>query len=364
VTFPVSLRWLIGFIFSAVAFAGSYTVSVIPPPSGIGTAVFGWVAINNSGQVAGSALTEPGQAIIGSTSSSTLIPFPQGWDYSSGSAINNSGQVAGSGFDGSYQAFIGTSSGMQAIPLPSGYTLATGQAINDSGQVAGTAFQAQAYIGTTSGSTVIPLPVGWSGAYAFGINASGQVTGYVLSVDDNLQAFIGTTSGSTVIPLPAGWGSSYGEAINDSGQVAGFGENVNGEGNNLALIGTTSGATVIPLPAGATSAWVSFGSINNSGVVAGISDAGGWIWSASGGTQLLTGLIPAGWSVSSAISISQNGIILAEAAYNGGATQYVELIPAGSIPATPAPASGFLALTGVLLIFAWRFRSHARNPRR
>jgi MYXO-CTERM domain-containing protein len=90
--------------------------------------------------------------------------------------------------------------------------------------------------------------------------------------------------------------------------------------------------------------------------VVGYSNAGGWIWSASSGTQLLNNLVPSGWVISGAIGISQNGLILAQGSFNGGASQYVELVPV--VPTTPAPSTGFLALGGLLLVFAWRIASN------
>jgi hypothetical protein len=360
-TFPVSLRWFIGLVFSAVALAGSYTVSVILPPSGFNIA--NMAGINNSGQAAGTAYTgTTSQAFIGSPSGSTLIPVPAGLSGAGGSGINNFGQVAGYGGAGInpqvFRAFIGTTSGSTLIPLPTGWTTASGSAINDSGQVAGTGCitcpNFLPFIGTISGSTAIPSPPCCETAWA--INASGQVAGWSELVD---RAYIGSTvSGSTLIPLPSGWSDASGYAINDSGQVAGNGNNSQ-SGNSQAFIGTALSSTGIPLPAGASGAEVTYACLNDAGVVVGGSDAGGWIWSSARGTQLLNGMVPSGWNITDALSISQNGIILAQGSFNGGTVQYVELVPAApaTTPTTPAPGTGFLAGVGLLLVFAWRFRS-------
>lgn len=156
----------------------------------------------------------------------------------------------------------------------------------------------------------------------------------------------------TLIPLPSGW-SSTGAAVNDLNQVAGIAYGV--VPNGQAFIGTASASTIIPLPPGATYAEVQGECLNNSGVVVGQSDAGGWMWSASAGTQLLNALVPPGWTISNGVSISQNGRILAQGSLNGGASQFGELIPVG-LPTTPAPRSGFLVIAGLLLVFGWRFR--------
>jgi hypothetical protein len=365
----VSLRWFIAFVFSAVALAGSYTVSVIPPPTGFTGSGMG--GINNSGQVAGYGFNgSANQAFIGSPSGSAAIPFPSGWTSSEGNGINNLGQVAGFVANGgNNQAFVGTVSGSTVLPLPTGWSVAYGNAINDSGQVAGFASNSvqtshQAFIGTPAGVTLIPIPTGWKNSLASAINSSGQVAGDVTSAGAGAdQAFIGTPSGSVVLPLPTGWGIANGTAINNSGQVAGQVADIALSGGQ-AFIGTTSVITLIPLPAGATHASASeYGCLNDAGVVEGTSDQGAWIWDASNGTRLLSHLVPSGWTISSAASISQNGLILGQGSFNGGSTQFVELVPA-AVPTTPAPATGFLAITGLLFVFAWRaFNQEARRGR-
>jgi len=339
--------------YASIAALGgpAYSVQVIQAPSGaIVTAL--QPGINNSGQMVGTEFKGAViQAFIASPSLSADIPLPSGWNSAVGVAINSAGQIAGYGQQ--YQAFIGTTSGSTPIQLPAGWGASFGAAINDSGQVAGTVenlapggffIAGQAFVGNGSGSVLIPLPSGWSNAIGQGMNKAGQVTGYVFSPQ---RAFIGTVSGSVVLPLPPGWFGAVGNAINDSGQVAGYGTNA--AGNEQALIGTVSSSTAIPLPPGANFAEALSQSIDNAGMVVGFSDAGGWIWDATHGTRLLNGLVPSGWSVSDAISISNTGLILAQAALNGGAMQYVELVPA-TPPATPAPAPWMLLVIGLAML--------------
>jgi hypothetical protein len=106
-------------------------------------------------------------------------------------------------------------------------------------------------------------------------------------------------------------------------------------GAETAVIGSASGFTTIPLPTGASHAYVSYGCLNSSGTVVGFSDAGGWVWTASTGIQLLSSLVPAGWKFTNAISISNNGLILALGSFNGGTPEYVELTPIGPPSITP-----------------------------
>ena len=123
--------------------------------------------------------------------------------------------------------------------------------------------------------------------------------------------------------MPNGWTTAYGYAVNNAGLVDGNNTLVGATGIAFqAFIGTAAGSIAIPLPPGATIAYIQAGSINDSGFVVGTSDAGGWIWSASNGTVLLNPFMPTGWVVSGAISISNNGLILALASI-GGANQWL-----------------------------------------
>jgi len=89
------------------------------------------------------------------------------------------------------------------------------------------------------------------------------------------------------------------------------------------------------MPAGATSVYNLLSeSINDQGVVVGSSSVGGWIWDSGNGTRLLNGSAPSGWNVFSAISISNNGLILGQGSYDAGPYQWIQLVPA--LPATPA----------------------------
>jgi hypothetical protein len=72
--------------------------------------------------------------------------------------------------------------------------------------------------------------------------------------------------------------------------------------------------------------------------------------------------VPDGWNVTSAISISNNGLVLAQATYQDGASQYVELIPTGISP-TPAPSTLVLLLMGAMVTGAWlRWRGLEPQP--
>jgi hypothetical protein len=210
---------------------------------------------------------------------------------------------------------------------------------------------------------LIPLPSGWTYSAANSVNASGQVAGEG-GTGLTHQAFLGTSSAISLIPFPAGpsgtWTFSRGTAVNDSGQVVGI---VAGSPGQQAYIGTVSGSNVIPLPAGETVVDLSSQCINNQGIVVGTGESvGGWIWDTTNGTRLLNNLVPSGWNVRGATSISNNGLILAGASFKGGASQSVELIPA-AIPTTPAPSTLALVLIGIALCsVSWV--QHRRSSRK
>ncbi len=309
----------------------NFSVTVIPAPSGLSE--ISMKGINDSGQVSGQGSNGIGtQSFLGSTSGSTTIPLLSGLVNAYAQAVNNLGQVAGWGNTGiggqgliPGQAFIGTTAGSTLIPLPAGLATDYGYGVNDSGQVAGYSSTGEIIIGTTAGSAAFPTPSGWTFAIGLAVNNSGQIAGYLEGPGFN-QAFITTTAGITPIPFPSGVLTSVGYAVNDLGQVAGI---ANSEANGQAFTGTTSGSVVIPMPVGTTYVVMTEGAINNSGMVVGYSNVGGWIWDAANGTVLLNTLVPAGWNVSNAISISNNGHILAQASFNDGPSQYVDLFPTG-----------------------------------
>jgi hypothetical protein len=273
-------------------------------------------------------------------------------------AINDLGQVAGYGLTNYANqgalAFIGTASGSAAIPMPANWVWDSngefGFAVNDIGQVAGRVSgyelgfspePEQAFFGTAATSATF-IPSGWFYGSGNAINDAGVVCGSVEnSTGTTEEAFVG----NGVFQF-SGWSNSYCYALNDSGDWAGNG--YNGAASQAFFDGAP-----IPLPTGATLSSVYLGSLNNSGFVVGNSDAGGWIWDATDGTVLLNSLLAvSGWNVYDAISISNNGLILAIASYEGGPQQYVELSAA-----TPEPGTFILAGAGLLLAaFVYRKR--------
>ncbi len=343
---------------ASLAASPTYQVYVVLPPAGFTNVSMS--GINNSGQVAGYGLNgTQNQAFIGSPFGSTAVPIPAGWSGTQAYTINESGQIAGYAINGNnnnYQAFIGTGTSAALIPLPSGWTGSTfGYGINDSGQLAGYGGAGvQTFVGTSSGSTAIAPASNPATFQPTGINNSGEVVGFGLDEQNSISVLlpeVGSTSqGASVTgPFPD-W---VGVAINDSNDIVTFTSDVvsiAGQVDFLQPAGPFGYGppTVIPVPTGATtmSAW--YGSLNSLSYVVGSSDVGGWIWNPfTDTTQLLNTLVPPGWDITSALSISNNGIILAEGSLNGARTEFVELGPQGTLP---EPASFLLAGGGIMLL--------------
>jgi hypothetical protein len=310
--------------------------------------------INNAGQVPG-ILYSPGssgQLFVTSPTGTINIPVIEPLQAN---AINNAGQVVGNvgGGNVAFQAFIASTAGSTLLPATQGFTPFEAFGVNDSGQIAGYATNSannqQPYIWSTGGTSLIPLPAGWTSGIGTAINNNGQVAGFGNLPSSFTQPFIGTPAGSTPIPVPPATPFVMAYALNDSGQLAGFVQ------NGQALIGTTSGITLIPLPSGSARfsyATVSHGSLNNSGVVVGqVSNqtgtvVSGWIWDAGQGTVSLNNLVPSGWFIYNAVSISDTGLILAQASYNNGPTLWVELSSmAGACTYSISPSN--VSVTGI-----------------
>jgi hypothetical protein len=352
----------VGSICAAGAFASSvYSVAPVLTPGFTGIDIY---QINDSGQVVGFGNNPSGHNetfLANTTTGPSAIPVPPTWLNLQGWGVNDSGVVAASGPNASVTilAATGTTSGSTGLPLPSGgWSGALGLGISDTGYVTGYASKTGQtlpflYNPVTGISQTIALPStgGWTQERGVGVNDSGQVTGWVYNGID-YDAFIGTPSGgTTVVPLPEGWISAQSASINDSGQIAGYGDT--SSGGFMAFIGTSTGSSAIPLPTGATSATTSTdttGILNNAGDVVGMSNAGGWIWDATDGTLLLNPLlVTSGWNITDAISISNNGLILALGTFDGGTTQWVELTPQTT---GEAPEPSTLILCGVGLAAA------------
>lgn len=376
---PAFLKISLTIAAAAALFAGGLFANVVYSVAPINTTDLapnafgqGFVQVNDDGQAVGygsnSAVSmTQNTTYLGTT---TAIPIPilktsplqsfQGW------AVNDSGVVAGQGYNGSYvTAAEGTASGTTPLPLPAGASSSQAFAISDNGFVAGNASSKPfVYNPNTGTSTTIALPTtgGYISGYGDGVNDSGTVAGLVYNGQYHVYYHI-LGQPMTLISLPAGWEVPLGTggqdvAINNSGQVAFYASNTT-SGRSAAFIynPNNNSTTMIALPTGAPSASVgSFAFLNNAGDVVGTANVGptgqsGWIWNGSQ-TVLLNSEVPTGWNIDSAVSISNNGIILALGTENGvfNNQEWLELTPL----TTPEPSTMLLSAAGLAFVILRR----------
>ncbi len=370
--------------------ASTYTMTNLSAITSGGMAGIDAVAINNKGQILGTAnLFGIQKTVIFDSLTGSVTDA--GVNFTSGAGINNVGQVVGtSGFVGNMTAtgilrnVDGSVIDLGALPgYNYGSTWAT--AVNDSGQVAGTSFSStgwgsgQAYIWSANGGMQglgsLVGPGTWSRAY--GINASGQVVGesyYGSACFITMgHAFVTTSTGMKDLHFPgmdtqlslASCSSSFASKINDSGMAVG------GYTYSLGLSGRTGPARIMHTTfwntltgtytdlSNATNPKTSqtLSDINASGQVVGseVTFSGTMVsnWyegTVSGSQHALIGDIninggglkdlnvaytnkPAGWIFQAALDINDAGQILAQATDPSGAVQKVLLTPSTTLVA-------------------------------
>jgi probable HAF family extracellular repeat protein len=173
--------------------------------------------INDGGQIVGD-IEHGSEAWIYSNG-----PFQ---DIGTGSAyaINNSGQVVGSaqlpGSGGNFIPFLYSNGTIQNLSnlLPSNYNGQGGSAsaINNSGQVVG-GYNGGGYL-YSNGSVQIVAPTA-----AYGINDSGQVVGGASGSYAYLYSGGSAENLNSLIDPASGWTLERANAINDAGQIVGYG---------------------------------------------------------------------------------------------------------------------------------------------
>jgi hypothetical protein len=284
-------------------------------------------------------------------------------NYSVGNGVNDTGIVVGNGTTTSYGSsplpLIWQNGTVSQLPLPLGQTLGRAQDINDSnvavGSVnSGVSQRASIYSGGTGTVITRTTSIGCYGNVAYGINNSGLVIG--TGIDPNNAArnvgFVYdmiTDAAYEVGALPGKNGALCFD-VSDAGHVVG-GSMLN-QGDSMPFVWTaTGGITAIPLPVGTSMA--SARGVNSAGWVVGNASSAYAIPFLYDGslTYRLADLLPAGtgWDLStntssSALGISESGIIVGSGVYNGMVHAYA-MIP------VPEPATvALLALAGSALL--------------
>lgn len=238
--------------------------------------------------------------VIWREGSATVLPLPTGETIGDANQINSSGIAVGSAGGGSLQfgvIYDGKTATRITQTTSAGSFFVTAFGINDSGRIVGQGIDPNnaarnvgiVYdIGSDQAFEVTGLP-GTNGALAFGVSNAGHVVGGAMMNQGNSVPFIWTEAdGMTAIPLPIGTSQGSARGVNSKGWA----------------VGTASSSFAIPFVYdGAT-------------------------------TYRVADLLPAesGWDLStntssSAMGISEEGVIVGTGVYNGAIHAYA-MIPA------------------------------------
>jgi uncharacterized membrane protein len=274
-----------------------------------------------------------------------------GDDASQGFRVSEGGVAVGRSVrSGGAQAFSWTQAGgIVGLPILSGRTFCVSNGANDNGLIAGTC--ANTLFGTSRLPVIwqngavsqLPLPGGETLGDANDVNSSGVVVGSVDSGSFQQAVFYSGDSG-TVITQTTSTGCFFNTAfgVNDSGRIIGTGIDPNNAARNVGMvfdIGQSS-ATEVGALNGANGA-LAFG-ISNAGHVVGSSmmnQGSGlpFIWTEGGGIVEIP--LPSGTSQGSARGVNSNGWAVGTASsafaipflYTGSATfRLADLIPSGT----------------------------------
>lgn len=280
--------------------------------------------------------------------------------YGVGNGINDGGIVVGTGtttsFGSSPLPLMWTNGVVSQLPLPAGQTLGRANDVNATGLVVGSVNGGSSELAViySGGTAQIITATGPNGSFmrtAFGVNDAGLVVGNGIDPTNaavNVGMVYDSVSGqmTTVGSLPSMNGALAFD-VSNTGHVVG-GSMLN-QGSSTPFIWTASGGIVaVPLPAGTSQG--SARGVNSSGWVVGTASSAFAIPFLYDGTQTyrIGDLVDplSGWDFltntsSSALGISEGGIIVGTAVKNGQVRGYA-LVP---VPAS-TQVSGVLTLSG------------------
>lgn len=283
-------------------------------------------AINNRGEVAGTAMDENGEyrAFRWSAGQMNNLGTLPGGDYSYASGINMAGEVVGvaRNLEGEEQAFLwhdGMLSGLD--PLPSGGMSRHAYGINDAAQIAGVAETAQGELRAAQwlGDHISEISTSESAAHA--INRDQKIAGMAETVEGSIHAMLWASGLAQDLDAPDG-AESIARAISDDDRIVGsFRDSANvrhafaWNGSMSDLDSSLSGA--------------SGEGVNTRGQVVGYAEVEGGttralLWQ-NEKTLDLNDLLPPGsdWLLDSAEDVNDFGVIVGKGQIDGAARAYV-----------------------------------------
>lgn len=283
-------------------------------------------------------------------------------NFSVGNGVNSSGTVVGTGatttFGSNPLPLIWKNGTVAQLPLPSGQTSGRANDINDSeiavGSVNGGINEAPViYSGSTATLITTAASNGSLMRTAFSINDAGLIAGSGVDPANaarNVGMVYDSVAGTMVdIGALPGLNGSLAFDVSNAGHVVG-GSMLN-QGSSTPFIWTAGGGmTAVPLPAGTSQG--SLRGVNSDGWAVGTASSAFAIPFLYDGTQSYTiqSLLPAGsgWDLStntssSAMGISEDGVIVGTGVHNGLTRAYM------LVPVVPEPASVALIAAGALL---------------
>lgn len=319
------------------------TVYTVTPVTTLGGTQTYPTAMNPAGDIVGYnwlGTRKHYHAFLNHKGKAQQIDKPFGWTGSQAQAINAAGHVAGfhDGANFTSAAFLladGIATDLGISPFGD-----VAWAVNDADQVAGEYLDADlrrhAFV-WQAGETQDLGTLGGLRSGALAINQAGHVVGYAAMADNmSMHAFLYRDGTMLDLGLPRGTSSSFAVAINDADQVAGYAYGKQGgsrcfilkgqPGDSLMDLGDLGGSDCQP------------SGINRHATVVGTAKLAsqawhGFVWSRGTMRDLNTMLDPvtgAGWYISDAVTVNDQGQILALAvnvAYPGAAALLTPVKP-------------------------------------
>lgn len=344
-------------VFSASALAALpqytiYDIGIVNPTDG-GSQAF---RVSDNGIATGRSLGSPITSAYKYTVAGGRVTLPNlaspVRNFSAGNGVNEAGTVVGTGAQTSFGSnplpLIWKNGTVAQLPLPAGQTFGRANDINDSevavGSVNGGVLEAPViYAGGTGTVITAAAATGAVMRTAFSINDAGEIAGQGIDPANaarnvGLVYDIGTGIMTDIGSLP-GMNGALAFDVSNAGHVVGSAMQNQGSGTPFIWTKNT-GMSAVPLPGGTSQG--SLRGVNSAGWAVGTASSAFAVPFLYDGTQSVTiqSLVPTGlgWDLStntssSALGISEDGIIVGAGVHNGAVRAYM------LVPVVPEPTS-------------------------